>query len=99
MLASAPGSGLTDLGERAIKRGGSTSGIAPRIGGRTMDTVVERCLADVVADQERQGGIDEDDVSRLVTAHRLDGEQTVALWAAVAARGIVEDSAASADDG
>jgi RNA polymerase primary sigma factor len=48
------------------------------------DDKVAACLADVLADLERQGGIDGDDVNRLIDGHRLSGDESVRLLAELA---------------
>jgi RNA polymerase sigma factor (sigma-70 family) len=40
-----------------------------------------RCLDDVVADHERQGGLDTDDVYRLITTHGLNPDETASVLA------------------
>jgi hypothetical protein len=48
------------------------------------DDRVAACLADVLADFERQGGIDADDVNRLIDGHKLGGDESMQLLAELA---------------
>ncbi len=48
------------------------------------DERVAACLADVLADLERQGGIDADDVNRLIDGHKLSGDESMKLVAELA---------------
>lgn len=48
------------------------------------DDKVAACLADVLADLERQGGIDADDLNRLIDGHKLSGDESMRLLAELA---------------
>lgn len=63
-----------------------------------MDRMVERCLADVMADHDRQGGVDEDDVYRLALAHRLDSIQVAEVREALQQRGVLDAPSSPSDD-
>jgi RNA polymerase sigma factor (sigma-70 family) len=54
-------------------------------------TAFERCLADVVADNERQGGISADDVGRLTGVHKLSPDEVALLFEELDSLGVAVD--------
>jgi RNA polymerase sigma factor (sigma-70 family) len=57
---------------------------------------VDDCVEDALADLERQGRISLEDVQRLIDLHRLNGDETAAVFTALRDRGLVV-SASSPD--
>jgi RNA polymerase primary sigma factor len=54
-------------------------------------TAFERCLIDVLADNERQGGLSADDVGRLTGVHNLSPDEIALLFDELDSRGVVVD--------
>lgn len=54
-------------------------------------TPVDECVEDAVADRERQGFLHLSDLQRLIDQHRLDGQQTAAVFTALRDLGVLVD--------
>ncbi|MCO7204434.1 sigma-70 family RNA polymerase sigma factor [Microbacterium sp. CnD16-F] len=52
-------------------------------------TPVDECVEDAVADRERQGFLHLSDLQRLIDQHRLDGQQTAAVFTALRGLGVL----------
>ncbi|WP_141396715.1 sigma-70 family RNA polymerase sigma factor [Microbacterium gorillae] len=52
---------------------------------------VDECVEDAVADRERQGFLHLSDLQRLIDQHRLDGQQTAAVFTALRNLGVLAD--------
>lgn len=52
---------------------------------------VDECVEDAVADRERQGFLHLSDLQRLIDQHRLDGQQTAAVFTALRDLGVLVD--------
>jgi RNA polymerase primary sigma factor len=64
-----------------------------------MSERVERCLEDVRADLQRQGGLSSDDVHRLIAAHELTPDETAVMFKALSSLGVdLTEPDVAADD-
>jgi len=72
----------------ALERINEKSSVAASSVSSVFSDRAARCLEDLVADHERQGGLDTDDVYRLMSAHGLDPDEAGDVLAQLKARGL-----------